>query len=38
MIQGGESIHSLPADFGVMAAIFVVLATIASRLYPTLVR
>ena len=38
MIQGGESIHSLPADFGVMAVIFIILATIASRLYPTLVR
>ncbi|MGC1687598.1 MAG: ABC transporter permease [Candidatus Acidiferrales bacterium] len=38
MIQGGESVHSLPADFGVMAAIFIILATIASRLYPTLVR
>lgn len=38
MIQGGVSIHSLPIDFGVMAVIFAILATIASRLYPTLVR
>ncbi len=38
MIQGGTSIHSLPADLGIMAVTFAVLAAIASRLYPTLVR
>jgi ABC-2 type transport system permease protein len=38
MIQGGESVHGFGVDFGVMAVIFVILAAIASRLYPTLVR
>jgi ABC-2 type transport system permease protein len=38
MIQGGQSMHPLYVDLGVMAIIFVILATIASRLYPTLVR
>ena len=38
MIQGGQSIHPLYPDLAVMAMIFVVLATIASKLYPTLVR
>ncbi len=38
MIQGGQSLHPLYVDLGVMAIIFVILATIASKLYPTLVR
>jgi len=38
MIQGGQSVHSLPVDFGIMAAIFLILATVAARLYPTLVQ
>lgn len=38
MIQGGEHVHSLPADFAVMAVIFIVLSALAAKLYPTLVR
>jgi ABC-2 type transport system permease protein len=38
MIQGGQSVHPLLVDLGVMAMIFVILASIAARLYPTLVR
>lgn len=38
MIVGGQSMHSMAADLGVMAMIFVVLASIATRLYPTLVQ
>ena len=38
MIQGGQSVHGLAVDFGVMAAVFVVLSAVAARLYPTLVQ
>jgi ABC-2 type transport system permease protein len=38
MIGGGQSIHPLAVDFGVMTAILLVLIAIAARLYPTLVR
>ena len=38
MIVGGQSTHSPLVNFGVIAIIFVVLAAIATRLYPTLVR
>lgn len=38
MIQGGQSIHPFAVDLGIMIVIFVILAAIASRLYPTLVR
>ena len=38
MINGGESIHSLPVDLGVMAVAFLALATITAKLYPTLVQ
>jgi ABC-2 type transport system permease protein len=38
MIQGGQSMHPLSVDLAVMAVIFVILAAIASKLYPTLVR
>lgn len=38
MIQGGQSLHPFPADLAVMAFIFVILASIAAKLYPTLVR
>jgi ABC-2 type transport system permease protein len=38
MIAGGQSVHSLGWDFLLLALIFVVLAAIAARLYPTLVR
>jgi ABC-2 type transport system permease protein len=37
MIVGGQTLHPLPIDLAVMAAIFVILAAIASKLYPTLV-
>lgn len=38
MIEGGQSLHPFSADLAVMALIFVILASIAARLYPTLVR
>ena len=38
MIAHGQSIHSLGENFGVMFLSFVILATIAARLYPTLVK
>ena len=38
MIQGGQSVHGLAVDFGVMAAVFVALSVVAARLYPTLVQ
>jgi ABC-2 type transport system permease protein len=38
MIQGGQSTHTLLVDLGVMVMIFLVLASIAAKLYPTLVR
>jgi ABC-2 type transport system permease protein len=38
MIAGGQSTHSMAADFALLGAIFVILAAIAARLYPTLVR
>ncbi len=38
MIVGGESVHGFASDFGIMIVIFVVLSTIAARLYPTLLR
>jgi ABC-2 type transport system permease protein len=38
MIQHAQSIHSMPENFGVMIAIFLILATVAARLYPTLVK
>jgi ABC-2 type transport system permease protein len=38
MIEGGQSVHGLALDFGIMAAVFVVLSGIAARLYPTLVQ
>ena len=38
MILGGQSVHPLFADLGIMAMIFLVLATVAAKLYPTLVQ
>jgi ABC-2 type transport system permease protein len=38
MIEGGQSLHLLVLDLGVLALIFVVLSVIAARLYPTLLR
>ena len=38
MIRGGQSLHGFSLDFAIMCGIFMVLAAIASRLYPTLVR
>jgi ABC-2 type transport system permease protein len=38
MIRGGQSLHGFSLDFAIMGGIFIVLAGIASRLYPTLVR
>jgi ABC-2 type transport system permease protein len=38
MIQGGEAAHPLYVDLGVMFVIFVALATVCAKLYPTLVQ
>lgn len=36
MITGGQSAHELPVDFGVMTVLFLLMLTIAARLYPGL--
>jgi ABC-2 type transport system permease protein len=38
MIEHGQSSHSLLFNFGVITVIFVILAAIATKLYPTLIR
>ena len=38
MIRGGQHVHPLSVDFGVMALFFLLMAAIAARLYPTLVQ
>jgi len=38
MIGASQSSHSVATNFGVIAVIFVILAAIATKLYPTLVR
>ena len=38
MIEGGRSTHSLTIDFGIMAAVFLLMLTIAAKLYPGLAR
>jgi ABC-2 type transport system permease protein len=38
MIEGGQSIHSLLLDFGMLTVVFLLLLLIAARLYPTLVQ
>ena len=38
MILGGHSIHGLAVDFGIMAAVFLLMLLIAARLYPGLAR
>ncbi|MGB7433898.1 MAG: ABC transporter permease [Candidatus Acidiferrum sp.] len=38
MTQNGQSLHPLIVDLGVLALIFVLLASIAAKLYPTLLR
>ncbi len=38
MIEGGHTTYSLPMDFGVMAAVFMLLLAIAAKLYPSLAR
>jgi ABC-2 type transport system permease protein len=38
MILGGQSMHPLFVDLGIMAMIFLVLASVAAKLYPTLLR
>lgn len=37
MIEGGQGTHSLPMNFTVLGAVFVVFVVIAARLYPTLI-
>jgi len=38
MILGGHSVHGLAMDFGIMAAVFLLLLAIAAKLYPGLAR
>lgn len=38
MIVGGEAVHGLSTDFGVMLVVFVVFTACAARLYPDLAR
>jgi ABC-2 type transport system permease protein len=38
MIQGGQNIHHLSVDFGVMVLVFLLLVAVAAKLYPSLVR
>jgi len=38
MIVGGEAVHGLGTDFGVMLVVFVVFTAIAANLYPQLAR
>jgi ABC-2 type transport system permease protein len=38
MIVGGEAVHGLGTDFGVMLVVFVVFTAIAAKLYPQLAR
>jgi ABC-2 type transport system permease protein len=37
MVANGQSLHSMPVDFAVIAGSFVILAAIAAKLFPTLV-
>jgi ABC-2 type transport system permease protein len=36
MIAGGEAVHGLGTDFGVMLVVFIVFTAVAARLYPAL--
>jgi ABC-2 type transport system permease protein len=38
MIGSSQSTHSVGVDFAIIGLIFVILAAIATKLYPTLVR
>jgi len=38
MILGGHSVHGLAMDFGIMAAVFLLMLVIAAKLYPGLAR
>ena len=38
MIEGGRSTHGLTIDFGIMAAVFLLMLAIAAKLYPGLAR
>jgi len=38
MVENGQSLHALPLDFAVIVGSFVILAAIAARLFPGLVR
>jgi hypothetical protein len=38
MIGGSQSSHSVPTNFAIIGLIFVILAAIATKLYPSLVR
>lgn len=38
MVENGQSLHALPLDFAVIVGSFVILAAIAAKLFPSLVR
>jgi ABC-2 type transport system permease protein len=38
MIVGGEAVHGLSTDFGVMLVVFIMFTALAARLYPDLAR
>lgn len=38
MIRGGQSVKPLAVDFAILSVIFVVMAAVAAKLYPSLVR
>jgi ABC-2 type transport system permease protein len=38
MVGAGQSSHSVLTNFGIIGLIFVILAAIATKLYPSLVR
>jgi ABC-2 type transport system permease protein len=38
MVENGQSLHSIPVDFAVIAGTFVILGLIAAKLFPTLVQ
>lgn len=38
MIEGGHSVHGLTVDFGILAAVFLLMLVIAAKLYPGLAK
>ena len=38
MIQGGQSIHGVWTDFGVLGLVFIVLLLVTAEIYPSIIR